>query len=476
MERSIAQTACKVVEKVLEAIEAIGFSRIGETTDAILGVLKEGTLELVSTGIREMDEAVLLAKKERRVNGLTVKARKVPRTVTTSCGELTYYRTYYQLKDGSKAYLVDQLIGIEPYERVTKELCARLLQRSAQESLQRAAESLGNPVTKQTVDNRLLSMKQVGTEIERKEETPKELHVFADEDHVHVRKLNHSVIVPLVTLTEGIDTSNPKRHRTIHPVYFQGYGMENESFIDNVTAAIYRRYDMDQVERICIHADGGQWIRKFGSILPNAVFIMDGYHLEKHLKQLFRLPGAGNYGGVIRKAVRNDDFDSFVRYCSKISEKLEGKDLGTLDELVNYFQNNWESIVERERKEHCGSCTEALVSHVLSKRLSRDPLGWTEEGLAKMSMLRVYTQNGGTVKASDIRVSRSKEQRKQDLTSLENGLEIYNRYAEEQVRSAFGKAHDWSIFEPKRVSFGKVTGTTVLLNACARLRDLDSLS
>ncbi len=58
-----------------------------------------------------------------------------------------------------------------------------------------------------------------------------------------------------------------------------------------------------------------------------------------------------------------------------------------------------------------------------------------------------------------------------------NGLEVYNKYAEEQIKEAFGGYHVWSVFgnahAPAGLTCGKLTGTTVLLKACAELRYLD---
>lgn len=473
MKTIITQITAKVVEEILKIIEENGISDIGNTAESLLSVLKGGALELLSAVIEETDSAVLNAKKERKLDGITVKQRKVPRTVVTSLGELNYKRTYFKLADGSMAYLTDQLIGIEPFERVTKELCAELVQNTASMSMQKAAMVTGAPVSRQTVNNKVLSMKEVVTEVSRVENTPSELHIFADEDHVHLRP-RRSAIVPLVTVTEGIDVSNPKRHKTISPVHFQGYGMDNHTFVDNVVAAIYEKYDMEKVERVYIHADGGSWMKTFGTLMPNAVFVMDGFHLEKYLKKLFRLNGAAPYSGIVRKAIREDNFEAFAGYISSISEKQDEKGQENLYELVNYFQNNWDCIVERMNGTHCGSCTEPLISHTLSERLSRNPLAWSKEGLSKMAMLRIFEENGGKVTAEHIRISRNKSDRKKDFNALKNGLEIYNKYAEKQVKSVFGGKHDWSIFEgdntPAAFSYGKLTGTTILLKACAKLK------
>ena len=473
MKTIITQITAKVVEEILKIIEENGISDIGNTAESLLSVLKGGALELLSAVIEETDSAVLNAKKERKLDGITVKQRNVPRTVVTSLGELNYKRTYFKLADGSMAYLTDQLIGIEPFERVTKELCAELVQNTASMSMQKATMVTGAPVSRQTVNNKVLSMKDVVTEVSRVENTPSELHIFADEDHVHLRP-RRSAIVPLVTVTEGIDVSNPKRHKTISPVHFQGYGMDNHTFVDNAVAAIYEKYDMEKVERVYIHADGGSWMKTLGALMPNAVFVMDGFHLEKYLKKLFRLNGAAPYSGIVRKAIREDNFEAFAGYISSISEKQDEKGQENLYELVNYFRNNWDCIVERMNGTHCGSCTEPLISHTLSERLSRNPLAWSKEGLSKMAMLRIFEENGGKVTAEHIRISRNKSDRKKDFNALKNGLEIYNKYAEKQVKSVFGGKHDWSIFEgdntPAAFSYGKLTGTTILLKTCAKLK------
>ena len=121
METIITQVTVNLVEEILKSIEKNGISDIGKTAESLLSVLKGGALELLSAVIEETDSAVLNAKKERKIDGITIKQRNVPRTVLTSLGELSFKRTYFQLADGSMAYLTDQLIGIGSFERVTKE-------------------------------------------------------------------------------------------------------------------------------------------------------------------------------------------------------------------------------------------------------------------------------------------------------------------------------------------------------------------
>ena len=67
-----------------------------------------------------------------------------------------------------------------------------------------------------------------------------------------------------------------------------------------------------------------------------------------------------------------------------------------------------------------------------------------------------------------------------ERNALRNGLEMYNKYAEQQIAEAFGGYHDWSVFENEHTSAGltcgKATGTAVLLKACAKLLPIDSFA
>ena len=136
------------LKEIFKTIEKVGLSNVGKTAEELLNVVKAGTLELVSAAISEMDAAVLSAKKDRKLDGLTVKERNVPRTFTTSLGELHFKRTYFSLRDGTNIYLVDHLIGIEPYERLSKELCADFVQYAASMSMQKAASVTGYIVSR----------------------------------------------------------------------------------------------------------------------------------------------------------------------------------------------------------------------------------------------------------------------------------------------------------------------------------------
>lgn len=50
-----------------------GFSKIKQTHEAILSVLKENTFEILSAPIEDASSAILKSKKERNIDGIIVK-------------------------------------------------------------------------------------------------------------------------------------------------------------------------------------------------------------------------------------------------------------------------------------------------------------------------------------------------------------------------------------------------------------------
>ena len=66
-------------------------------------------------------------------------------------------------------------------------------------------------------------------------------------------------------------------------------------------------------------------------------------------------------------------------------------------ESGEYILSNWRASVYRLRRPEgvIGSSTEGHVYHVLSGRMSTDPMGWSIRGADRMARLRAYRMNGG---------------------------------------------------------------------------------
>ena len=470
MNNIIAQILVRMQEGIIKKIHEKGLADIGAVAEEILGVLKAGSCELLSGILEATDQEIAGCRAMRKADGLKVKERNVGRTLLTTLGELNYHRTYYETDAGERVYLLDYLIGIEPYERVSKALCAKLVNLAEEMSYSRSVKAGEAAVSRQTVCNKVNGLKEVVTDVERLPETPKVLHIFTDEDHVHLNN-GKSVMVPIATISEGIDVSNPKRHELIRPLHIAGYGMDGETFNDQVEACLNERYDINAVENIYVHGDGAARIVSLGERFPNACHVLDGFHLEKYMKKLGHYEGASQRIGTLRTALKEGKWDSCKKLLNAIYALQDDKHREKCKKVIAYLWKHRRAIQLRLSLDICGSCTESIVSHVLSERLSRSPLAWSERGLQKMAMLRVYAKNGGVVSSKDIRVSLSKEDAKIESATLRNGWSKYNHYMEHQIGLILNT--DWSTaFSSSHVSFGKVDAAFVIRKALGSVRSI----
>lgn len=470
MENIIVQQLVKMQGEILGKIRENGLQDIGQTAEALFQAVKTEICELLQAILEATDKEIANAKAERKANGLRVKERNVKRRLQTSLGELEYGRTYYETREGERVYLLDYLIGVESYERVSKALSAKLVNLSAEMSYGKSVKVGEAEVSRQTVSNKVNALKEVVREVERVEETPDELHLFADEDHVHLKD-GRSAIVPLVTITEGIDTSNPKRHQLINPLHIAGYGMDAEAFNDQVEACVNERYDLNKVKRIYIHGDGASRIVTLGERFPNAEHVLDGFHLEKYLKKLGHYNGAAQRMGALRAALRDGNWGTYKKLLGNIYALQTDKDRENSKAVIRYLWNNRQAAHLRYDSDICGSCTESLVSHVLSERLSRTPLAWSEQGLAQMTMLVVYNKNGQAVSPCDIRVSLNRDEQSREAVLRKSGWNKYSNYMDRQLDLIL--CADWaSAFEREAVSFGKVDASFIIRKSFSALRSV----
>jgi hypothetical protein len=474
MEHIIHQLVQDFTTAILDETEKIATAGIGETTDRMLELCKEHAAAIAVAALEEMDKALCAGKPQRKDDGLVIHERDVPRCPMTAIGQLPFRRTYFEdRKNGGHVYLLDHIIGLESYERVCAHLSAKLVQAASGMSFMNSSQTVtGGAVSRQTVRNKLLRTAELAYVPERKGTTPDALHIFADEDHVAMQS-GKSRNVNIVTVSEGSKEVCKGRNGLIDPMHIQGYKIKPEELWDYVAALCDEKYDMSEVKKVYIHGDGASWIKGGTERFADAAHVLDAYHLNKYMKKLTGGPVCEDYRIVLWKSIKDKDKAGFNSLLSDLVEemsRLNGK--GVLTKKVksvrdagDYILSNWDAIQLRRSPGMQGSCTEAMVSHVLSERLSRNPMGWSDDGLAQMSMLRVYVSNGGCVKESDMGSTPRCEDRQ-----APKYIERYKGLVEAQEQEVMSKRRDWSLFEKPSFTMGLVNGTKRAYDALAKTK------
>jgi hypothetical protein len=332
----------------------------------------------------------------------------------------------------------------------------------------------GGAVSRQTVRNKLMRTGEIAFVPGRAPETPEELHLFADEDHVAMQD-GKSQNVNLITISEGSRKVCNGRNELIGAIHVQGYKIKPEEHWRYVSALCEDKYDMSKVRHVYIHGDGASWIKCGTEHFTDAVHVLDKYHLNKYMKKLTRGAVCEEFRDGLWKAIKEDDRKKFGAIVDGMAGKMEkmnaegvlAKKAASVKDAGAYIESNWEAIQRRLDKDMQGSCTEPMISHVLSERLSRNPMGWSEDGLAQIAMVRVYAKNGGKVEEKDIiAVPRLKDRKAPD------SIGRYREIVERQGKEFLSKKRDWSIFERSSYTMGLVTGTKRAYDSLASMRNV----
>ena len=217
--------------------------------------LARRTVEMV---LQEMND--LIYNMPARKRNWVVERKGDDKKLITSVGEIRFKKTLYESKNKYdengkpiQCYLLDKVMGLVPYQTMTEDAMANILNEAVQTSYRKGGEAASTDgVTKGAVKDLLHSLKFPANY--KKPLSKKEadyLYIEADEDHYHLqfqrekgdieinkngRKLN-GAISKLIYVHEGIEPEAPKskRHRLINPHYFCRWrGQDNRKLWEEV--------------------------------------------------------------------------------------------------------------------------------------------------------------------------------------------------------------------------------------------------
>ena len=391
-------------------------------------------LNMMKIYVENLDKEIKADKKWRRKNGIVVERNSDKREIFTKFGVLTYHRTYfYDKKNDTYIYLVDTVLGIDPYDRISTAVAADMVEYSGDNSYAKSSQyTTGGLISRQTVMNKTRKLKEEKLKMEA--EGPKRkmqvIHIDADEDHVALQN-GKNAIVPLITIYEGTKRIG-KRGKCINPYHIHGYGQNPEETWLKVANYIYDRYDIDYLKRIYIHGDGALWIKTGQEWLPKTKMVLDKYHLNKAI--LKATAGQEQY----RKSIYRSIYEgNWIEFCKLVTELKHGvqspKKRERIHEFRTYIKNNWEAITIYKEEGVSGSCTEGHISHILSSRFSSRPMGWSKKGLKTIADIRIYCQNGGKITPNHF--TKVNLQYKIKKETIKKGKEVFSKTTHEKLNN-----------------------------------------
>jgi len=428
------------IEKVIKTFVA----EKKDLADLILGIqesLNELGRNIVAEVLEDMDEYI--RNSGERKNRYEI-VRKDPSSLLTSFGSVTYSRTYFKPKDGGhRKYLVDELAGINPHDRVSADVVINALEEATQSSYRKAGTKVAydSDLSKQAVMKKVHEIEVVDAPFPNSEKkSVRILYIEADEDHVALQKKKNDgddgqrksgISMPkLVYLHEGIDIEKSNANRKVlKNVRYFGGDCKSEDLWLKVAQYIDEQYMEESIEAVYISGDGASWIRQGLHWIPKSRFVLDNHHMYKYIRlATAHLPDESMYY-AIQDAIEWPDKKMTAAAFDRVIKLTEnGTKKEAVREAKRYILNNWDGIEIKEEKagEIVGCSAEGHVSHVLSERLSSRPKGWSKIGADQMAQLRIYKRNGG--KIYDLVMGQKKrEQKENEIREQEELINSFRR-------------------------------------------------
>ncbi|MDD7183328.1 MAG: UPF0236 family protein, partial [Peptostreptococcus porci] len=96
-------------------------------------------------------------------------------------------------------------------------------------------------------------------------------------------------IVPMVSVSEGIKVISKSRRKTINIQHFVDKEFNTKDLWRIVDKYIQKNYDVEELEKLYIHADGGMWIKNGLEDYSQRVYVCDGFHVKKYLNTIRKI-------------------------------------------------------------------------------------------------------------------------------------------------------------------------------------------
>ena len=412
--QQFCQNGVKSLEKVMADYSA-DITKIAEMVQGVTKGVVDLGLSMIAEEWESYDE-LLRTRKELRSGWYIV--RRDESTLLTSLGSVTYHKTLFKNRfTGEYEYLLDRIMGIEKHARMTEDAEAKLLEEAVQTSYRKGGENASiteDVVSKETVMNKIHTLRFPKTEPQPQKKALKYLYIDADEDHVSlqhihekgdIKKPRTNTIMPkLIYVYEGITHENG-RNELINKKHFGGVyegGKAIEQLWKEVSEYIEVSYDTEELIKIYINGDGAAWIKSGQKILDKAKFVLDRFHMHKyiigatsHLQDSTEDARSEIYRAIYKKKKHQAE-----EVFEKILAVTEGESKRkTVEAAKEYILGNWAGIMQwvRDKNEEVKCSAEGHISHVFADRMSSRPLGWSRIGADKMSRLRIYEKNGGSM-------------------------------------------------------------------------------
>ena len=344
-------------------------------------------------------------------------------TLKTIMGEVPYGRVLYEFTDENgdigRVYLLDQELGFETVGFISSLLAGKIAETSCEMSYRKTAQTIGELTGQSISHTGAWDVAQaLGTKLDNQERqaavraknnkgtgTLETKLLFEEQDGIHLtlqgkdrKKQGKSAEMKIAIAYTGAKKTGKKRYNLTDRVACAGFE-SIDSFYDRKEGVIAETYNVDEIERRVLNADGAAWPKR--SIADDTTYQLDTFHRNQAVLRYVSDPDARK---LIFKLLYSKKIDLLLEVIEAYSNSTEDeKERDNFLTLLKYFQNNKDGLISYKRRgidlpeppegivyRGCGAM-ESNVFTIIGHRMKNNRTAWSIRGgnnLAKLLTLK----------------------------------------------------------------------------------------
>lgn len=335
------------------------------------------------------------------------------RKLETLLGEIEFWRKRFKCKGcGREIYPLDGALGLEPQRKCTLGVVERALWAAVEVSYEKSSEFLkkftGLEVSRGHIHS--LAMEEGGMiqaweeekarrvfdrglGVEGVSSSPETLYIQVDGTGINDRdskqwmecKVGASFSQRVLISKNRFCLLDKRTYASIEDADTFG----EKFFLECVRQGVL------EAKRVFFIGDGASWIRTLkNDYFPDALGVLDIWHLERALKKVFGEGGSLLVESLIELALKGKGAEILGRLREE-AVRLRGERRQKVMELIAYVRNNLDWIENIPLAQGYGSGpVEKTVDITVARRFKKRGMSWYREGANPLLRLRLLKLNG----------------------------------------------------------------------------------
>lgn len=347
------------------------------------------TLDVIAKTLEKIDD-MLAAKRDSEL----IIIRKSSRTILTSIGKITFRRRYYHnTTTERKIYLLDSILGIQKYSRLSTELKKKIILSLDHLTFEQAGiDNLpeGYQISSSTVFNILnksiISVDKVS--VNRQENSV--VHVQIDEKYINAwkskaqsGKRSNKVRIYTATIFDGVNRAK-KRNSLRNRVMFTTRSISK--LYEKINYHLQHTFNVKLDEKVYVSGDLATYIQNSEERITvcDVQYVPDKFHVIKDFRQLFGVK-------LTKEEIFSKDFTSNYLKVLKQDKFINNPNASKLTRLL---KKHPESLKVWYNDDYLGCSQEGMNSHYVANRMGKKPNTFCFKSVDKLCLIICAKRNG----------------------------------------------------------------------------------